>query len=175
MVLDLGCGDGRALPGMLLRGWTVTALDSSSRAIGLARTLDNANEVMFAVGNAVHLPFRDATFDAVFAAHLAGHLAASGRARLGKELDRVLSQSGRLFFRDFAEGDFRCGQGMPVEPGTWVRKNGIATHYFTEQEVKDLFLPMVPITLRTRDWEIRIRGEGLPRREIEAVFIKAGI
>ncbi len=172
VVLDLGCGEGRAIPGMIARGWSVTAFDLSVHALRIARATEWSHMAMFAIGNAEKLPFRDSAFDAVFAAHLVGHLMEPGRISLGRELVRVLSPKGRLFFRDFAESDFRSGRGMQVERCTWLRKNGIATHYFSEREVENLFSPLKPVALMTREWEIRIRGERLPRREIEAIFIK---
>ena len=172
VVLDLGCGDGRAVPGMTGRGWSVLALDSSPQAIRLARAVDTTHQAMCILGNAEQLPFRNEVFDAIFAAHLAGHLTESGRAALGRELLRVLLPGGCVYFRDFAVGDFRGGRGVQVEPGTWLRKNSIATHYFTEQEVTALFAPLNPVTLQTSEWEIRVRGNSLPRREIEGVFRK---
>ncbi|MDD1717520.1 MAG: class I SAM-dependent methyltransferase [Methanoregulaceae archaeon] len=171
-VLDLGCGDGRAIPGMIGKGWSVIALDSSPQAVRLARAVDTTHRAMCVIGIAGQLPFRNEVFDAVFAAHLAGHLPESRRAELGRELPRVLLPGGCVFFRDFAVGDFREGRGEQAEPQTWLRKNGIATHYFTEPEVTALFAPLEPVTLRTCEWEIRVRGNRLPRREIEGVFRK---
>ena len=42
-------------------------------------------------------------------------------------------------FSGFLNRDFRYGQGNETEPGTFLRGNGIQTHYFTGQEVVDLF------------------------------------
>jgi SAM-dependent methyltransferase len=118
------------------------------------------------------LPFRTAVFDAVFALHVLGHAEGPGRQRMASEIFRVLRNGGELFFRGFAVGDMRYGKGEEIEPGTFRRGNGIITHYFTEQETKELFSRFTPGPVGTGHWKMWIRGKELPRAEIAGRFRK---
>ncbi len=171
-VLDLGCGDGRAIPGMLSRGWRVTGLDSSSSGLDLARIVDPSFPADLVLGTAELLPFRASVFDAVFASHVLGHILLPGRTAAARELSRVLSNGGRLYLWDFAVGDGREGRGVGIEPGTWARGNGIFTHYFSGPELEGLFPMLEMLDIQTELWEIRIRGQPFPRRELKVVFEK---
>jgi SAM-dependent methyltransferase len=168
-VLELGCGDGKTLAGMP-GGWNVVALDVSSQALRLARRA--GTDASFILADASRLPLRSDGFDAVFAFHVAGHLFAEQRALLAREAARVLLPGGRLFFRDFAWDDLRAGQGEMVEPGSFLRKNGILTHFFREDEVAELFSSLVPEAIATHRWRLRVSGEELQRAEVQAVFVK---
>ncbi|WP_238320358.1 class I SAM-dependent methyltransferase [Methanoculleus bourgensis] len=144
-------------------------------------------DAVFLVHVAGHLPetgrrnvasavcrFRGEVFDAVFLVHVAGHLPETGRRNVASAVCRVLRPGGAAFFRAFSVEDMRAGKGVETEAQTFSRGNGIITHYFTETEVEELFAPLAPVSVRTRRWQMRIRGGDLPRAEIEAVFRKTG-
>lgn len=81
--LDIGCGTGfmtRHLPGR------VTALDRSLGMLTVARSRLLAPLV---AGDALRLPFRDASFDRVFAGHVYGHLTSEHARSVLDEVDRV--------------------------------------------------------------------------------------
>ena len=137
-VLELGCGSGKTLSAMVHRGWKVTALDFSSRAVILSRDAAGISADLV-IGDARAVPFRAETFDAVFAHHILGHMNGAERETIGREIVRVIRPGGNLYFNDFSTGDFRFGKGCETEPGTFMRKNGICTHYFTIGEATDLF------------------------------------
>jgi SAM-dependent methyltransferase len=118
------------------------------------------------------LPFCPGSFDAVFACHLLSHLSGGDRRICARELSRVLAAGGRLFFCDFSRGDFRYGTGTPTEPDTFVRGNGIRTHYFTPGEAEDLFSGLEPAGLSVRSWTLRIRGVEHCRSEIWGEFVR---
>jgi len=169
LVLELGCGDGKtlcALPG----DWSVVGLDVSPQALRLARRARADASLIQA--EACCLPLRESCFDAVFAFHVAGHLLADGRRALAREVARVLASGGRLFFRDFCDQDMRSGHGEEVEPGTFQRSSGILTHYFTENEVKELFCQLQPLSIGTHCWKMRIKGKDHLRAEVQAAFFK---
>jgi SAM-dependent methyltransferase len=170
-VLELGCGDGKTLSAMVQRGWKVTALDLSARAIVLARDAAGlpANLV---IGDARAVPFRPETFDAVFAHHILGHMKEGDRDTISRGICRVIRPGGNLYFNDFSTRDFRFGKGSETEPGTFRRGNEICTHYFTPSEVADLFSRLAVVSVDYRDWTMRIRGRDLPRSEVTAVFRK---
>jgi MPBQ/MSBQ methyltransferase len=172
-VLELGCGNGKTLSAMLAPGWQVTAVDFSLQAAVLARKITREYPLAGIVqADARHLPFRDAFFDAIFAHHVLGHMDGTGRDLAALELSRVMKPSGRLCFRDFSVRDFRYGSGRVTEPGTFLRGNGIATHYFTPEEVTALS-GLTPESLREETWAMRVKEERHVRSEIVAVFCKS--
>jgi SAM-dependent methyltransferase len=173
-VLELGCGNGKTLAALIRQPWSVTAVDISPRAVSLARRRPGTAAANLVVADAACLPFRGEVFDAVFLVHVAGHLPETGRRNVASAVCRVLRPGGAAFFRAFSVEDMRAGKGVETEAQTFSRGNGIITHYFTETEVEELFAPLAPVSVRTRRWQMRIRGGDLPRAEIEAVFRKTG-
>jgi hypothetical protein len=61
------------------------------------------------------------------------------RSRAAKEILRVLKPAGYLFVEGFGRGDIRFGEGEEVEDSSFLRGNGIVTHYFQEGEIPALF------------------------------------
>jgi SAM-dependent methyltransferase len=172
-ILELGCGNGKTCNALLEKKCQVVGIDFSFSAIHLciSHTPKNADG-HFAVADVCSLPFREASFDAVTAFHVIGHLLAGDRSRCAREVARVLRPGGILYFSDFAKYDFRAGTGCEIESQTFSRKNGIGTHYFSEDEVSALFHDLTPCELRTRCWTMKVRGQLLPRAEISASFTK---
>jgi SAM-dependent methyltransferase len=174
-VLDIGCGDGKSLRPMLARGWDVTAVDFSFRAVHLARQISERNrQAECLIADAKLLPFRDNSFDAVTAIHLLGHCPPDGLPGFCREIDRVLRPGGRIFVVVFSTQDFRCGSGREVAPRTFVRGNGIMTRYFTEPEVLSIFSDSPAESVKRVEWVLRVRGRDYPRSEIAAIFSKHG-
>lgn len=172
-ILDLGCGDGKAVSCLVQRGCRVTALDRSSRAVHLCRhACPDPEHACILIADAQQIPFRDASFDVVIAFHVTGHIPHAGRLRLAGETARLLADGGKLFFRDFSTHDFRYGKGVLTETGTFERKNGISTHYFTREEVHALFLGLAIRDLRYHTWKLTVRGTTYVRGEIVAEFEK---
>jgi len=172
-VLELGCGNGKTCNALLEKKCHVVGIDFSSSAVNLCRSHAPKNtDGHFAVADICHLPFPVASFDAVIAFHVIGHLFAEGRSSCAHEVARVLRPGGILYFSDFSKEDFRAGAGTEIEPGTFSRKNGIATHYFSEDEVTALLYELTPGESQTRRWTMKVRGQSLPRAEISASFTK---
>jgi ubiquinone/menaquinone biosynthesis C-methylase UbiE len=81
--LDIGCGTGfmtRHLPGR------VTGLD---RSLGMLTVAQSRPLDLLVAGDALRLPFRDASFDRVFAGHVYGHLTNARARKFLDEADRV--------------------------------------------------------------------------------------
>ncbi len=172
-VLELGCGNGKTLSGLCRQHQSIVAIDYSPRAAHLARMKaypEPGPEI--AVADAQHTPFCDHTFDAITACHVLGHGPVDSRIAIIDELMRLLRPVGLIWFCDFSNRDFRYGSGRQTEPGTFVRGNGIATHYFSESEVRDLFSGFETAFLRFDDWTLRVKGVDYPRSEISALFRK---
>jgi SAM-dependent methyltransferase len=172
-VLELGCGNGKTFAALLGTGAEITGVDFSLSAARLCRSLtvkSPKGEVI--VADARHLPFTDASFDVVIAFHIMGHLPAEGRRCCAREAGRVLRPGGTLYFSGFSTGDFRAGTGCETEPCTFRKKNGISTHYFTEEDVMTLFGNLSCCSCGTRRWPLIVRGQQYPRAEIAAIFKK---
>jgi SAM-dependent methyltransferase len=158
---------------MLDHRWRITAIDFSPAAIKFCRQMKGAGSVDgFIVADAESLPFGECSFDAVFCNHLLGHLYRSGRVACAEEATRVLRSNGYLFLRAFTGDDMRAGRGTMVEPGTYLRGDGIITHYFSPEEVIRVFPTLTLVESSCPRWTIRIRGEDHQHAEIVAVFQK---
>jgi len=118
-VLDLGCGIGG--PARYLAatfGCRVTGVDLSPSFIDSANYLTGrcglSDRATFQVGDALHLPFEDGAFDAVFLQHVAMNIA--DRSSLYAEVRRILAFGGR-----FATYDLVLRDGDVVYPVPWAR------------------------------------------------------
>lgn len=173
-ILELGCGDGKTAASLVLAGCSVTAVDFSSHAASLCRNICmDPDQVRILIADIRNTPFRYESFDIVIASHITGHLSHSGRRHLASEVLRILAPAGTLYFRDFSTEDFRYGRGKETEMGTFMRKNGIATHYFTDNEVLTLFSGLAVQSCTQHRWEMRVRGTVFSRAEIVVEFKKS--
>ena len=172
-VLELGCGNGKTLGALIRKGWNVTAFDSSQKAVTMSRHLVKGTspaEIM--VADARHIPVKNATFDAIFAIHVIGHMQKPDRQKIACEVTRALKPGGIMFFCEFSTEDVRFGKGHTMEPSTFMRGTKIITHYFTLQEVADLFPQLLCTSIALHQWPMRIRGNNLVRSEVIAVFTR---
>jgi SAM-dependent methyltransferase len=118
-VLDLGCGiGGPARYFAATFRCKVTGVDLSPAFIDAAMYLTARSElsdrVSFQVGDALHLPFEDASFDAVFLQHVAMNI--EDRPALYAEARRVLTPGGQFVTYDLVLRD-----GNVVFPVPWAR------------------------------------------------------
>jgi len=172
-VLELGCGNGKTLTVLIRKGWNVTAFDRSQKAVLLSRNLlkgSSPAEIM--VADARNIPIKNSTVDAVFAIHVIGHLHEPDREKIAFEVSRTLKPGGILFFCEFSTEDVRFGKGQETEPSTFLRGTKIITHYFTLQEVNDLFFGLTCKSISLHQWQLRVRGSDLIRSEVIGIFSK---
>lgn len=175
-VLEIGCGNGKNLSSLSRQGFELNAIDSSPSALKLSA------ELLSRVGGSAQLKQMDARaldypndfFDAVICFHTLGHLLKKERLQAAKEAERVLRKGGKLYFREFAEGDMREGKGEQVigEERSWQRGNGILYHYFTEAEVHALFKGERCASIEIEKWNVFYKGKKFERKRINAVFEK---
>lgn len=177
--LDVGCGDCRAFRALGLAGATdlsaySVGLDHSRSALSICRPLvSRMHNIHVVCADATSMPFPDETFDTVFLVHVLGHVLLNDRKRMVHEAARVVRRGGRIYIRVFSLSDFRAGEGVEVEEGTFIRKTGICTHFFSPGEVRDLFSPLDPLFLDTISWIMGAGNNYLYREEIHGMF-KAG-
>ena len=102
-VLDVGCGTGTQLERYAAAGCDVAGIDTSPAMLARARErLGSAADLRLA--DAQRIPFQDAMFDVVTATLVLHELRPLEREAVGKEMARVLTDSGRMLVIDFSPG-----------------------------------------------------------------------
>jgi 2-polyprenyl-6-hydroxyphenyl methylase/3-demethylubiquinone-9 3-methyltransferase len=98
-VLDVGCGAGFLSNQLARDGFDVTGIDASKASIEVAARHDATGKAQYLHGDALLMPFPDASFDAVCAMDFLEHV--EDAARAVAEISRVLRPGGTFFFHTF--------------------------------------------------------------------------
>jgi ubiquinone/menaquinone biosynthesis C-methylase UbiE len=133
-VLDVGCGIGGPSRYLSSRfGCVVTGLDLTAEFVALAVMLAQrtrlSDKVTYRQGDALDMPFADASFDLVWSQNAAMNIA--DRDRLYAEMRRVLTPSGRLALQEIAAGP----GGEAFYPTPWASDKSIS-FLFTPQSTR---------------------------------------
>jgi SAM-dependent methyltransferase len=94
--LDLGCGTGIAIPGLLERGWRVVGVDLSGDQLRIAQQRAGPPRAVLVAADATTLPFANSSFDAV--ASVLTHTDLDDPGAAFAEAARVLRRGGRLTY-----------------------------------------------------------------------------
>ncbi len=160
--LDNGCGNGKDIRDF--RG--VIGLDFSMNALLLYRKKNN----MAVCGDMLHLPFKDSTFNTILFMHSLDHLLENERPMAIREAHRVLREKGKMILKVFSIEDFRFGKGKLIERNTFLRGNGIITHYFQDDELQ--FPCFEILEVKNIKYHLNIKGEKRIRNEILIKYMK---
>ena len=124
-VLDVGCGLGGPARFLARRyGCNVTGIDASSAFVAagnmLSELVGQADAVSILHGDALDLPFGDASFDVAWTQHVSMNI--EDKPGFYRSLHRVLRPGGRLAFHDFMAGD-----GRPIHfPVPWAESQDLS-------------------------------------------------
>lgn len=171
-ILELGCGNGKTLEALLSMSDSVVAIDHSRSCLDICSKMKKLRQGVLVQADIQYLPFRDGVFDAVICHHILEHLYEEERENAARDISRIISPSGKLFFEGFSVLDMRSGSGEEVEPRTYVRGNGINTHYFDESEVEEIFPELHLDSMAHHTFEKKYGGSPKVRDTIVATFIK---
>ena len=94
-LLDLGCGTGYSTLRLAQQGYRVNGIDISDKFLG-ETDAKVASGLEYCVGDALELPFHDATFDAVSSFDMIEHVSDAGQVL--SEVNRILRPGGRVVF-----------------------------------------------------------------------------
>jgi len=98
-VLDMGCGAGFLTNALAARGHAVCGIDAAADSLAVAVNHDRARRVAYTRGDALRLPYRARSFDAVCAMDFLEHV--EQPERVVAEAARVLRPGGMFFFHTF--------------------------------------------------------------------------
>jgi len=168
IVLDIGCGNGKASAALIRSGFDVIGIDVSDVAADACRKM-HGDKMKVICASADSIPIYNAAADGIVMIHILEHLDDNELRASVKEADRVLRPGGKIFVRVFHTDDMRSDSGKRIDERTVVRGNGIRYRYFDERSLRETFgmfreVSMERIDETTKFKEIRSR--------IEAVFEK---
>jgi SAM-dependent methyltransferase len=144
-ILDLGCGTGRHLLYLAQQGFAVSGIDSAPTALAISQqrlherglTAELRLQDIFD-----RLPYPDGAFEALLSTQVIHHARLIQIQALVQEIERILKPNG-LIFITVPRLQNQATRFQPLEPGTFLpldgREAGLLHHYFTKEELVDLF------------------------------------
>lgn len=137
-ILEIGCGNGKTAMALTDMGYKVTGIDFSGSAVEMCRKIVKGDAEFFC-SDVMDMPFADDSFDGAVIFHVLEHLTEEQMKSAVNEILRVLKDDSPIMIKAFAKGDMRSDKGTRIDDSTVIRGNGILYHYFTEDELCQLF------------------------------------
>ena len=139
---DLGCGLGRHSLFFAREGFSVDAFDLSASALEplRAEAADKKLNISVRMGDMISLPYKDDSFDCLFAYHVISHTDTAGIKKILSEIKRTVKSGGELYVTLCSKNAWSYKEaGFPVLDENTVIKvgdgpeNGIP-HFFADAE-----------------------------------------
>lgn len=143
--LDICCGVGTNTVYLASKGFEVSGIDISRRAIAIAKKKAELAgvKIRFRVGNSVRLPYDDEEFDFVFDMGCFHHIHPEDRRSYIAGVHGVLKEGGKYNMTCFS----------------W--RNGPAWNHFAEEQLREIFSPFFNI-LEVEHFS-SVEGDGVTR------------
>ena len=147
--LDMGCGFGRNSIFMAKQGFEVSTFDLSQESVETTKKKAEENGVKLkdiCTADMLNMPYKDESFDCVFAYNVISHTDKIGFDKILKEIKRVLKLGGEAYFTVGSKESFwfnnpKCKY---VDENTRIRvedgpENGIPHFYMGDEDCQTLF------------------------------------
>lgn len=132
-ILDIACGYGRDSKHFNDKGFDVTGIDISVEGISMAKS--QYSNVEFMVGDILHLPFPNESFNVIFGNFILHLFIKEQRSSIIKEALRVIKPGGIAAFSVASSKDPDYGQGESREPNCFVNARGVTKYYYSENDI----------------------------------------
>lgn len=144
LILDLGSGRGLLAKRMAEDGFRVIGLDFENVIVNKAnaevRGWGLAGKVKFMTGNALDIPFTDASFDGACDFGLMENLYKEDWQKYAKEVARVLKPGGFYLNVSLSRNTEKFFGFSPINsPDGELEKYGMHYHFFDQYEMEDIF------------------------------------
>jgi ubiquinone/menaquinone biosynthesis C-methylase UbiE len=171
-VLEIGAGNGKTIISILKqKPKSITAIDFSEEAIKICKNqFSNYNNLSLKKADILSFNSKE-KFDIIVCYYVLNNINKKDRKLAVRNILNLLSDKGIVLFQDFAQGDLRQ-KGREIEENTIKKENGLFCHFFTLEEVKELFnqFKINKLTLATSS---PLRNNKLLKRKIiSALFRK---
>lgn len=147
-ILDFGCGLGRHSIFFSKQGFHVSAFDLSKEGTAHLKEWAEKENLQIDITNAdmMTLPYKDNTFDALFAYHVISHTDSAGIKKIISELSRVLKHGGEIYLTLCSKETWSFKDaGYPrLDDNTVIKtddgpEKGVAHFYVTLDDIINLF------------------------------------
>lgn len=147
-ILDFGCGLGRHSIFFSKQGFHVSAFDLSNEGTEHLKEWAEKENLSIEIINAdmLSLPYKDDSFDALFAYHVISHTDSKGIKKIISEISRVLKVGGEIFLSLCSKETWSFNEaGYPkLDENTVIKtdegpEKGIPHFYVTLDDILNLF------------------------------------
>lgn len=159
-ILDLGCGAGRHVFFMANENIDTYGIDISKEGVEYTKEVleDLKLKGTIVEGTISNLPYRNNYFDGLISCGVLYYCTIDEIKKSIKEIYRVLKDDGKALIVVRTVEDYRCGNGEEIEKNTFIinekeetkcafNENGLTMHFFTKEEIKQLFKEFKCVTI----------------------------